>query len=105
MAGEEARKDKILVGTRDEQVFSFDPSINYEPLKRYIVLTFSFFDSSSADSTESSASLFSDSESKTETMAKKEAQSQEDKILAGSIDKHFIWNDLVMFPTSDLQLQ
>ncbi|KAK1357996.1 hypothetical protein POM88_051252 [Heracleum sosnowskyi] len=75
MAEEEAHKNKNLAGAKDEHLFCYEPNIKYEPLKRYIVPRFAFFDSSSTDWSDSSS--FSDSETETETetetMAKKEA--------------------------------
>ncbi|KAL8122992.1 uncharacterized protein LOC141716942 [Apium graveolens] len=71
MAKGRADKDKNLPGTKDEQLFCYDPSIEYEPLKRYIVPRFDFFDSSSTDWSDSS-----DSESETKTMEAEAAGSQ-----------------------------
>ncbi|KAK1358009.1 hypothetical protein POM88_051265 [Heracleum sosnowskyi] len=103
MAEEGAHNGNILAGTKDKQLFGYDPSIKYEPLKRYIVPRFAFFDSSSTDWSDSSSSAFSDSESETEIKAKKDAQSDEDKIVAGPEEKQLLWDDLVESPTRDLQ--
>ncbi|KAK1357743.1 hypothetical protein POM88_050999 [Heracleum sosnowskyi] len=71
MAEEE---DKI---PKDEQLFRYDPSIKYEPLKRYVVPRFAFCDTSSTDWSDSAdSSAFSESEPETETkiMAAEEPQ-------------------------------
>lgn len=71
MAEEEAYKNRILAGAKDGDLFCYEPSVKYEPLKRYIVPRFAFFDSSSTDWSDSSDS---ETENETETMAKKEAR-------------------------------
>lgn len=73
------RKDNILRRTKDEQLFTYDPSIEYKPLKRYIVPRFDFFDSSSTDWSDS----YSETETETETVEVEEAESQQGKILPG----------------------
>ncbi|KAK1358101.1 hypothetical protein POM88_051357 [Heracleum sosnowskyi] len=78
---EEAQTDeaKIHAGAKDEQMYCFDPSIKYEPLKRQIVPRFAFFDSSSTDWSGSSDSA---SDDETETMQEEGTQIQKDNILA-----------------------
>ncbi|KAK1358088.1 hypothetical protein POM88_051344 [Heracleum sosnowskyi] len=83
------QKDKFVAGTKDEQLFCYNPNIRYEPLKKYIVPRFAFFDSSSTD-----WSTSSDSECEAETMGEKEAQSYEDKIPAGSKEEKLIGGGL-----------
>ncbi|KAK1358299.1 hypothetical protein POM88_051555 [Heracleum sosnowskyi] len=102
-AEDKVHKDKILAGINHEQLFRYDPSIKYEPLKRYIVPRFDFFDSSSTEWSDSSdSSIFSDSESETEIMAD-EAESQKGRILTGSKEKQLSLDDLVKSPLTNLQ--
>lgn len=94
----QARQDKFLAGTKDEQLFRYNSSIEYQPLKRFIVPRFAFFDDSSTNWSSSS-----DSDCKTEIIAEKEAQSQEDKIPAGSKEEQLFGDDLMQSPSTDLQ--
>lgn len=110
MAGEEGylalkeaqtEKEKIfgvtkeeLVGAEEEQLFCHDPSIEYKPLKRYIVPRFAFSDTSSTDWSEST-----DSESETEAMAEEATQIQKEKIRA----EQLFCNDLAKSPSTDFQ--
>lgn len=84
MAGNDAQtvKDKIsvvtkeeqVVGTEEEQLFCHDPSIEYKPLRRYIVPKFAFSDTSSTDWSDST-----DSESETASMAEEATEIQKEK--------------------------
>lgn len=67
-------QDKFLCETKNKQLFRYNPSVKYEPLKRYIAPRFAFFDSSSTDWSAC------ESECETQTMVRKEGQSWEDKI-------------------------
>lgn len=74
MAEGEAYINRILAGAKDGPIFCYEPSVKYEPLKRYIVPRFAFFDSSSTDwSSSSDSETEAETEAETETMAKKEA--------------------------------
>lgn len=94
----QARKDKFLAGTKDEQLFCYNPSIEYEPLKRFIVPRFAFFDSSSTDWSSSS-----DSDCETEIVAEKGAQSQDNRIRARSKEEQLFGDDFMKSPSTDLQ--
>ncbi|KAK1358034.1 hypothetical protein POM88_051290 [Heracleum sosnowskyi] len=92
------------IETHKEQLFRYDPSIIYKPLKRYIVPRFGFYDSSSTDWSDSlDSSAFSDSETEIKTTEEEEAPSQEDKILAGSKDKQLFRHDFVNSTSTNLQ--
>ncbi|KAK1383424.1 hypothetical protein POM88_021159 [Heracleum sosnowskyi] len=85
---EEAETQKeILAKCKDGELFCYDPTIKYEPLKRYNVPRFVFSEDSSTDWSDS------ESDAENETIAEEEAPTPKEGILAGNYD-------LAKFPTS-----
>lgn len=82
MAEEEAQIQKeILANYKEGELYCYNPNIKYEPLKRYDVPRFVFSEDSSSDLSDL------ESNAQNETMAEEEAQTQKDKILAGTKDE------------------
>ncbi|XP_063943242.1 uncharacterized protein LOC108205704 isoform X6 [Daucus carota subsp. sativus] len=79
----QTQKDETLNVNEEEELYHYDSSIKYEPLKTYAVPRFSFSDDFSTDCSDSS-SFALDSETENEPMAEHEAQTQKDRILVGT---------------------
>lgn len=95
----QTRREKILAGIKDDELFCYNPNIEYEPIKRYALPRFAFSDSSSTDW---SASSESESEMEAKSMATGEARTQKDEIPDGTKEKQFFCDNLAKSPLSDL---
>ncbi|KAL8134703.1 hypothetical protein AgCh_009649 [Apium graveolens] len=68
MTETQTRRGKILDGIGNDELFCYNPNIEYEPIKRYALPKFAFYDCSSTDWYGYSNCSESESETKTKSM-------------------------------------
>lgn len=96
-------KTRAEGGTKEEELYRYDPNIQYGPPKRFVIPRCALSDDSSTDLSDSSDSFASGaSYFKTEIMAGDEAQTQKSKILSNTKEEQLFRYDLAKSPAADL---
>lgn len=96
-------KTRAEGGTKEEEIYRYDPNIQYEPPKLYVIPRCALSDDSSTDWSDSDSFASGASYFKTEIMAGEAAQTQIGKLLSNTKEEQLFRYDLAKSPAADLR--